>query len=317
VTQPLDDDVLLAALGTALAPQPVEPGPEAMAALNQALDAWRPDATEDGSAVVVPFAPPKRRSATWVGIHRLRQPVVAAVAIGVLATSGVAAAGVATDHLPGPTRNVAYAIGLPVTSPAIETAKGIMAQLKAALAAHDVAQVQALATLLRTQLAGLSAIERASLQVTTNEQLSQADRFGQAAASGVSSGTGSSTGSGNSSNSGTSNGTEKGGATSSNGESANGTGNSSGGSPPGTSGTSEGSPGGTASGTSSPATTEPGDGSNGGTTPTTTPTTSPGTTPTTTSGATATTEPGDKGDVNGVSQYSQSTNGTSVPISPS
>ena len=294
MTRPIDDDDLLAALGQALAPEPVEPGPEAMAALHQALDGRVVDAHEGGSGVVVLFAPPKRRSATLATIHRLRHPVAAAIAVGVLATSGVAAAGVATDRLPGPTRNVAYAIGLPVTSPALETAKRTISQLGAALAAHDVGKVLALSALLRTRLAGLSPGDRASLQATAGEQLAQADRFNQSASSGVSDGTGSwigtggSTGSGTASNSGTANSTSKAGTSSSNGESGNGTGDSSGGSTPTSAGSSGVGSGGT-SGTSSPGTTEPGDHAEGGPTPSTTPTPTPTPTPSTT----PTTEPGE------------------------
>ena len=327
MTQRLDGDVLLAALGSALAPEQVEPGPGAIAALHQALEARRSAAIENGSAVVVAFSPWKRRTASWAGIHRLRQPMAAVVAIGVLATSGVAAAGVATDHLPGPTRNVAYALGLPVTSPALASAQGTIAHLRVALAAHDVTQIQALATLLRTQLASLSAADRDSIKATTTEQLSQADNLVQVATVGKSSGPnrsngsngssssnglGGSTSSANSANSGTSAGTTKGGATPSSGESTNDIGTSSGGSPPGTAGPSEGSPGGTtpgtsSPGTSSPGTTEPGDGSSGGSTPT------PTTTPTTTPGTTATTEPGEIGDGTEVGLYSQSTARTAGP----
>ena len=71
-------------------------------------------------------------------LHRLRHPVAAAAAVAVLATGGVAAAAVATDHLPGPTRAVAYDLGLPVTSPALVTAaRGTLAELQSALAAGD------------------------------------------------------------------------------------------------------------------------------------------------------------------------------------
>jgi hypothetical protein len=306
VTPPFDDDALLATLGAALAPEPVEPGPEAMAALHQALDARTLDAADGDSGVVVPFAPPKRRSATWVGIHRLRQPVVAAVAIGVLATSGVAAAGVATDHLPGPTRTVAYDLGLPVTSPALEAARGTMAQLKVALAAHDVAQVLASAALLRTRLAGLSTTDRAQIEASAGDLLAQADTFTQADASGTSTGSGSSagtgvsTGSGTSSGSDTSNGTTKGGTTSSNGGSTNGSGDGSDRTTPGTSGSSDGGSGGTTPGSGPTGTTEPGDSSGRGSTPGTAPNTTP------------TTEPGDKGDGSG----SKSTTGTTQPLLP-
>jgi hypothetical protein len=283
VTRPLDDDVLLAALSAALAPEPVEPGPEAMAALQLALDALTPDAPKAGSAIVVPFAPPKHRSTTWTGIHRLRHPLAAAVAVGMLATSGVAAAGVATDHLPGSTRNVAFALGLPVTSPALTSAKSTMNQLSVDLDAQDVVRVRASAAALRTELAGLSVADRASIQLPADDLLTGADSFEQSSTNGASSGTGGPTGSGASSDSNTSNGTTTSGTTSSNGGSANGTGISSDGSPTGTSASSEGSSGGTAPGTISPFIIEPADGSSGGSTTTTT------------TGVTPTAEPGDGG----------------------
>ena len=120
MTLTFDDDILLAVLGDALTPEPVEPGAPELAALHRALEI-RPADTDDDDGVqlapVIPMFTPSPRSVMWSRIHRLRHPVAAAVAVGILATSGVAAAGVATDRLPGPTRNVAYALGLPVTSP--------------------------------------------------------------------------------------------------------------------------------------------------------------------------------------------------------
>ena len=309
MSRPIDDDTLLAALGEALAPEPAVPGPEAMAALHEALGARGVKESEDGSAVVVPFTQPKGRSATWAGIHRLRHPVTAAVAVGILATSGVAAAGVATDHLPGPTRSVAYALGLPVTSPALASAKGTINQLRSALASHDQSQVPALASLLRAQLAGLSAADRASIQMAAADLLARADSAGQGStngasgAGGSSTGAAASTGAGPSSGPGSSNGTGRGGANASNGNPATRPGSSSAGAAPGSSGSSTAGSGGTTSGTSSPGTPPAHTGSGGGSTPTTTPkpppTTTPGTTPTTTPSTTSTTEPDDRGEPKG------------------
>lgn len=127
MTLTFDDDILLAVLGDALTPEPVEPGAPELAALHRALEI-RPADTDDDDGVqlapVIPMFTPSPRSVMWSRIHRLRHPVAAAVAVGILATSGVAAAGVATDRLPGPTRNVAYALGLPVTSPAARIGQG-------------------------------------------------------------------------------------------------------------------------------------------------------------------------------------------------
>ena len=266
-----DDDTLLDMLGELLAPEPVEPGPEALAALHQALaarsDAPGYPADHDDLAAVLPFAPPAasatRRSATWAGLHRLRHPVAAAVAVGVLATSGVAAAGVATDHLPGPTRSVAFALGLPVTSPSLEAARGTMGQLRVALAARDVAQVHASAALLRSQVDGLAPADRNQIEASAGVLLTQAYAFliadpgsGTTPGSdpGISGGTGQgSSGSSGSGRSGTSggSGTSDGGGTSSDGGSTPGTSGSSSDGTPGTSGSSDGNSGGSGSGSGS------------------------------------------------------------------
>ncbi len=180
MTDLLDDTTLLAALGEVLAPAPAVPDADAMAALHRALD--------DRGAGAVAFAtgrarpapvPPPVSSARWGQrggrIHRLRHPVAAAVAVAVLATGGVAAAGVATDHLPGPTRAVAFDLGLPVTSPALATAQGTLAQLDAALTAGDATRVRATADVLRTELTALSPSDRATIQVLAAAALARAD----------------------------------------------------------------------------------------------------------------------------------------------
>ncbi|HEX7443729.1 MAG TPA: hypothetical protein VF320_07580, partial [Acidimicrobiales bacterium] len=288
-----DDDTLLDVLGEILAPEPVEPGPEALAALHRAL-ATRSDAPgyavdRDDLAAVLPFAPPAvpatRRSATWAGLHRLRHPVAAAVAVGVLATSGVAAAGVATDHLPGPTRSVAFALGLPVTSPSLEAARGTMGQLRVALAARDVAQVRASATLLRSQVDGLAPADRAQIEASAGVLLTQAYAFliadsgsgstpgsSQTPSGGTGQGSSDSSGSSRSGTSGGSGSSDGGGTNSSDGGSTPGTGGSSSDSTPGTSGSSDGNSGGSGStgttdgppqstpgSTTPPRTTQPGD----------------------------------------------------------
>jgi len=300
----LSDDVLLTALGTALAPEPVEPGPEALASLHRALEALEPES--DDRHVVVPFLVPARRSSTMAGIHRLRHPVAALVAVGVLATSGVAAAGVATDHLPGPTRNVAYAIGLPVTSPGLEAAKGTLSQLSAALADHDAGRVRSTAPVLRTQLASLSPADRSRIQASADALLARADAFLATGSSGDPSASGSPGGSGTSGRTSGVPAPRPGSSTiGTNGSTTHG--GSSGGTTTGTSNLPGGVPVDTRPGAGSPGTTRPGDGSgddsgdgsgdgaaggsSGGATTTTT------TTTTGTTGTTTTTRP--RGDDDG------------------
>ena len=309
MTRPLDDGALMAALSDALAPEPAIPGPEAIAALHRALEALGPAEEGGGPAVVVPITGPQGRSTTWAGIHRLRHPVTAAVALGILATSGVAAAGVATDHLPGPTRSVAYALGLPVTSPALASAEGTINLLRGALAANDVTRIQALTTLLRSQLAGLSAADRASIQAAAADVLRQTDSAGQGSTGGTSQGGNSSTASGAtspgpSSSGGSSNSTINGGANSAGGRPGTGTGHPSAGTSPGSLGSSNAGPGGATPGTGSPGTPPTRTGAGGGSTSTTLPRPPPTTTPTTTTTptiptTTSTTEPDDRGDGKG------------------
>jgi len=279
MTALFDDDTLLVALGAALEPEHVEPGPDALAALDQALADRRGAAADRGLALVVPItAPPGRRSSTWAGLHRLRHPVAAAVMVGVLATSGVAAAGVATDRLPGPTRTVAYDLGLPVTSPALEATRGTMDELRLALAGHDVVQVNASALLLRSELIGLSTSDRAQVEPAAAALLAQADAFlRMAAAFGVPTGSTGDAGAGPT-------GQPTAPATGTPGNGSNGgTGSIQGGSAPGST-----EPGETTSGTSGPS----GGGSSGTTTGSGSPTTTDGppeTTTTTTPGSTTTT----------------------------
>jgi len=281
-----DDDTLLVALGAALEPEHVEPGPHALAALDQALAERAGAARDHGLAIVVPIAPPTRRSPTWTGLHRLRHPVAAAVAVAVLATGGVAAAGVATDRLPGPTRTVAYDLGLPVTSPALEGTRGTMDQLRQALAGHNVAQVNASAVFLRTQLAGLSPSDRAQVEPAAADLLAQADTFLRvAAAFGFPVGTSGGSGPGpagppSTAVAGTAGQKSDGGTGSTHDGSTPGS-TEAGGTTAGTSGSAESGSGGTTTDSSSPTTTaEP---------PETTPTSTPASTTTTTNGSTTTT----------------------------
>jgi hypothetical protein len=293
VTLTFDDDILLAALGEALAPEVVEPGFDELAALHRALETWPAD-TDDNDDVrlapVIPMFVPSNRSVTWARIHRLRHPVAAAVAVGILATSGVAAAGVATDRLPGPARNVAYALGLPVTSPALESASGTMVRLGAALADHDAVQVRASATLLHTQMAGLSATDLTQIQTPATDLLVQAYVFlvaaaasqgAAAGAAGTSGGTGLSQSTGSVSSAGpvSSNSPTSGGTTSQQSPANVGSDRLSGVPPivttPVTSPPTSGGSGGTTSGTGSPGTTVAHPSATPGTSPTTTTITRP------------------------------------------
>ncbi len=172
----LDDETLLAALGEALAPEPAAPGVDDIDALHRAL-AERASAGDagDSAAAVVPIASAGGWGQRGGPLHRLRHPVAVAAAVAVLATGGVAAAAVATDHLPGPTRTVAYALGLPVTSPGLRAADGTLAALQSALAGSDVHQIRDLDDLLRRQIAGLSPSDRSTIEVRAADAMNRAD----------------------------------------------------------------------------------------------------------------------------------------------
>jgi hypothetical protein len=174
VTDALDDTALLDALGASLAPAPSEPSVAAIEALHQALE-QRNDRSADVLSPVIPLLSAGRWGRRGGPLHRLRHPAAVAAAVAVLATSGMAAAAVATDHLPGPTRAVAYDLGLPVTSPGLAHVQGTLAGLQAALAAGDVSRVRASAALLRSQIAMLSPSDEATVRIETSEALTRAD----------------------------------------------------------------------------------------------------------------------------------------------
>ncbi len=177
MTELLDDAALLAALGGALTPSPAEPDAASVDALHRALAA-RPAATYPVPPVtIVPFHRDRRWARRGGPLHRLRHPAAVAAAVAVLTTSGVAAA-VATNHLPGPTRNVAYDLGLPVTSPALAAVQGTMADLRDALAAGDGPRVRTDAARLRSELALLDAADRSAVEPGADLMLARADATG-------------------------------------------------------------------------------------------------------------------------------------------
>jgi hypothetical protein len=69
-----------------------------------------------------------------------RSSILVAGAVAAALTAGVAAAAVATNTLPGPTRAFAYDVGLPVTSPSLYHAQQTETQLRHALRNHDGSQ---------------------------------------------------------------------------------------------------------------------------------------------------------------------------------
>jgi hypothetical protein len=130
------DVELLSLLGAALVPSATLPDEITLARLHATLADLEVDSeplditTARGRHDRGRLAPVRRRFAS-------RSSIVAASAIAFALTAGVAAAAVATNTLPGPTRAIAYDLGLPVTSPALFRAQGTSTQLHQAILAKD------------------------------------------------------------------------------------------------------------------------------------------------------------------------------------
>ena len=118
------DTELMAMLSGALSPAPVMPDQVTLARLRATLT----ELSRESSPIV---ATRVARTKGFAGLRGrvARHTSLVAVAT-LLLTGGVATAGVATDTLPGPTRNLAYDLGLPVTSPGLYHARANLEQLK-------------------------------------------------------------------------------------------------------------------------------------------------------------------------------------------
>jgi hypothetical protein len=163
MSPPLSDTELLEMLAGALAPAPVVPTPAEREQLRRVLASDLPSFELD-------VLSPRK----VIPLRRLRRPIVAAVAAAVLTTGGAAAA-VESNTLPGPLRNIAVAVGLPVTSPTLEQVDNDLAALRAALSVGDVAAIRADVAMLRRDLDALGPADRATAAVGANLLLAQAD----------------------------------------------------------------------------------------------------------------------------------------------
>jgi hypothetical protein len=159
----LSDDALLTMLAGALEPPDVHPEVAELERLRNLLDG--PDA--------VPVVPLPLRDRVHP-LHRLRHPIAAAATAAIL-ISGSAAAAVGTDTLPGPLRTIAFSLGLPVDSPALEAAQGDMSALEGALNTDNLAATRLDATLLRSALVRLDPSDRVQIWVAAQLLLARAD----------------------------------------------------------------------------------------------------------------------------------------------
>lgn len=149
-----DEQELLDELHLALSASALAPDADAMAALHGAIDHALIDEKNVTSIDATRGLAQRRRIS--VGLHQLRHPAAAIVGVAVLSLGGVAAAGVVTNTLPGPTRAIAYRIGLPVTSPALYQTDQAVSALEHALATRRVVTAHKTAVALRHDMSALS-----------------------------------------------------------------------------------------------------------------------------------------------------------------
>jgi hypothetical protein len=137
----LTDLELLSQLRDVLDTPPVRPDAASLARLHATLAELEHESEPVSITAAVPHRTLTQRS-TPSRRRRLagRSSVLVAGAVAAALTAGVAAAAVATNTLPGPTRAFAYDVGLPVTSPSLYHAQQTEAQLRQALRNHEVPQ---------------------------------------------------------------------------------------------------------------------------------------------------------------------------------
>jgi len=101
-------------------------------------------------------------------------------AVGVLALGGVAAAAVATNTLPGPTRAIAYDLGLPVTSPALVQARSQLHQLVTANSSNLPSSARELGRQLIDELKKLDHTDLAQISTAARSALAPTGLLSQA-----------------------------------------------------------------------------------------------------------------------------------------
>jgi hypothetical protein len=132
----LTDVELLTRLQDALTPAPARPDEVSLARLHATLA----ELANESEPVSITTALERRDRVRSTPLRRrvtARTSLVAASALAFALTAGVAAAAVATNTLPGPTRAIAYDLGLPVTSPALFRAETSANQLHQAILTNN------------------------------------------------------------------------------------------------------------------------------------------------------------------------------------
>jgi hypothetical protein len=168
----LSDVELLSSLQVALAPAPARPDARALAQLHATLE----ELAIEFEPVDIATAAPRRTPGRPLDRRRPRQTlarssIVAASAIAFALTAGVAAAAVATNTLPGPTRAFAYDMGLPVTSPSLFKTQQSTAQLQQAILSKNIPQEKLLGQELIGDLQSLNYSDLSQIRSTADALL--------------------------------------------------------------------------------------------------------------------------------------------------
>lgn len=160
----ISDDALLDRLTDALAPEPSAPSASELGRLRDALAARR--------SRVVPLGAPDRSRPRRPRPHPGRLAWIAGAAAVVV---GLGAAGVRTDVMPGPLRSAAFAVGLPVSSPALVATRGDLSDLDGVLGSGRAASIRAAAAKVRDDLRSLDPDERQRVAGKAGALLAEAD----------------------------------------------------------------------------------------------------------------------------------------------
>jgi hypothetical protein len=168
----LTDVELLSRLEVVLAPPRVSPDEKTMAQLHATLGEL---ALEKEPVNIQSAVRPRAQNVARARRRRFRtrSSVLVAGAVSLALTAGVAAAAVVTNTLPGPTRAIAYDLGLPVTSPSLFRAQQIAKQLQQSIDAQDRAQEKRLAQSLLGALKTLNASDFSQIRSTADKLLTE------------------------------------------------------------------------------------------------------------------------------------------------
>ena len=168
------DEELLSALRDALMTNDAHtPSQAEMARFHEAAALGRAGAGVGPRAGRGAMARARLRWEVWRALPPWPSPALVGAA-AVLGVFGVFGGAVAANALPGPLRSVAYDVGLPVSSPALEAAEAAESALQGAISSRDRPAIQSDVTVLRQRLSVLDASDRATADPKARRLLSDA-----------------------------------------------------------------------------------------------------------------------------------------------